>query len=106
AREMGVAAQHKSKREMNDKYPQPAMVARDLGLLKQDLKAGKAVGKGETPEQPKAEDKPEDLAAKLQSREYRQQLMQYYSQHGLKPPQRLLQELQAQKLIRAVYSER
>src|SRR5262249_7741219 len=106
ARLTGLDSLHMSTREMNEKYPQPAMVARDLGLLKQDLKAGKAVGKGETPEQPKAEDKPEDLAAKLQSREYRQQVMQYYSQHGLKPPQRLLQELQAQKLIRAVYSER
>src|SRR5690349_12454724 len=32
--------------------------------------------------------------------------MAYYQEHGLKPPQFLLQELQAQKIIRAAYSER
>src|SRR5678815_1656998 len=44
--------------------------------------------------------------AKEQQREQRQKVMAYYSEHGLKVPAELIQELQAQKIIRAVYSER
>src|SRR5262245_29654135 len=107
ARLAGLESLHMSMHELNEKYPQPNIVARDLGILKQDFKAAKGAGKDETPDGASAQDKPEDTAAKLQqNREYRQQVLQYYAQHGLKPPQRLLQELQAQKLIRAVYSER
>jgi uncharacterized protein (DUF1800 family) len=36
----------------------------------------------------------------------RQQLQNYYRENGLKSPQRLLQDLQSQKIIRAVSSER
>jgi uncharacterized protein (DUF1800 family) len=106
ARLSGLDSLHMSLREVNEKYPQPLAVAREMGLLKQDLRAGKAAPKPGDPEESKAQPRPEDIAAKLQSREYRRQILQYYQQHGLKPVQRLLQELQAQKLIRAVYSER
>src|SRR6185503_8062804 len=39
-------------------------------------------------------------------REYRQQVTAYYQENNLRPPQFLLQELQAQKIVRAAYSER
>lgn len=82
-----------------DKYPQPNMIARQLGLRpgkqNQQRKPGEnAAG------QPDAEE------AKQDQREMRQQIFAYYREKGLKPPNMLLQELQAQKLIRAVYSER
>jgi uncharacterized protein (DUF1800 family) len=41
-----------------------------------------------------------------QPQEVRRQILTYYAEHGLNPPQKLLQELHVQKLIRAVHSER
>jgi uncharacterized protein (DUF1800 family) len=49
-----------------------------------------AAGAGNVPNDPKSR-------AKIQD---------YYQQHGLNPPQRLLQDLQGQKIVRAVSSER
>ncbi|MEK6322437.1 MAG: DUF1800 domain-containing protein [Acidobacteriota bacterium] len=77
--------------EIQQKYPAPNLLARELGL-----KQGKA-----------AKLQPLDQNAdENQKRDYRQQVMAYYQEHGLRPPQFLLQELQAQKIIRAAYSER
>jgi uncharacterized protein (DUF1800 family) len=77
--------------EIQQKYPAPNLLARQLGL-----KQGK--GANLLP--------PGEGADENQKREYRQQVMAYYQENGLKPPQFLLQELQAQKIIRAAYSER
>jgi uncharacterized protein (DUF1800 family) len=67
---------------LSDRYPEPAMLARELGARSQEI------------------------GAKQQDPDFRQQMLAYYTAHGLQQPQRLLQELQAHKLIRAVYSER
>jgi uncharacterized protein (DUF1800 family) len=78
--------------EIYQKYPQPNDIARRLGLM---FPAGAPaqVQPGQSqPNQPQAE--------------ARQKVLAYYIEHGLKQPPNLLQELQAQKLIRAVYSER
>ena len=77
--------------EIQQKYPAPNLLARELGLKK---------GKGANLQPP------DQNADENQKREYRQQVMAYYQENGLKPPQFLLQELQAQKIIRAAYSER
>lgn len=77
--------------EIQEKYPPPQLLARELGLKK---------GKN-TPVLPPGEGADENT-----KREYRQQVMAYYQEHNLRPPQLLLQDLQAQKIIRAAYSER
>ena len=78
--------------EIQAKYPPPNLLARELGL-KQGKNAQLQLPPGEG-----ADDNTK--------REYRQQVMSYYQEHGLRLPQFLLQELQAQKIIRAAYSER
>jgi uncharacterized protein (DUF1800 family) len=83
---------HMSIAEILEKYPQPIKIARELGLVgkaKQDQLGSQA-----------------DAEAKQLEKENRQKILAYYREHGLKPPQVLLGELEAQKLIRAVYSER
>jgi uncharacterized protein (DUF1800 family) len=93
--------------EIYEKYPAPNVVARDLGIGKkafnQQAKPDDAASTG-------ARDQPEaggdGLAAELSKRENRQKIFAYYREHGLKPPQALLQELTEQKILRAVYSER
>ncbi|OGG52106.1 MAG: hypothetical protein A3F84_19845 [Candidatus Handelsmanbacteria bacterium RIFCSPLOWO2_12_FULL_64_10] len=75
---MGVA-------EVYERYPQPNQVAQRLGLRRRGAGADSA-----------GEDE----------REVRRQVRAYYEEHGLLAPQRLLQELQAQRLIRAAHSER
>jgi uncharacterized protein (DUF1800 family) len=77
--------------EIQEKYPPPQFLARELGLKK---------GKN-APVLPPGEGADENA-----KREYRQQVMAYYQEHNLRPPQLLLQDLQAQKIIRAAYSER
>src|SRR5437764_7598157 len=82
------------------------MIARELGLK------GKAAAAAKPAEQmnPNGENAPANQAADAQldlsKQENRQMVMAYYREHGLKPPQLLLQDLMQQKLIRAVYSER
>ena len=80
--------------EIQQKYPPPNLLARELGL-----KQGKNGANG-------ALQQPDPNADDNQKRQYRQQVLAYYQEHGLKPPQLLLQELQGQKIIRAAYSER
>jgi uncharacterized protein (DUF1800 family) len=77
--------------EIQEKYPPPQFLARELGLKK---------GKN-APVLPPGEGADENA-----KKEYRQQVMEYYQEHNLRPPQLLLQDLQAQKIIRAAYSER
>ncbi|HSF23349.1 MAG TPA: DUF1800 domain-containing protein [Blastocatellia bacterium] len=83
--------------EVQNKYPAPQLLARELGL-----RQGK--GKANGASLPIV-DNPEALDEN-QRQQYRQQVLAYYREHALKPPQALLQELQGQKLIRAIYSER
>src|SRR5215813_8154174 len=77
--------------EIQEKYPPPQVLGRQLGLRQ---------GKN-APVLPPGEGADENA-----KREYRQQVRAYYQENNLRPPQFLLQELQAQKIIRAAYSER
>ena len=83
--------------DVQDKYPAPQLLARELGMRQGQRKAGDST-------LPMV-DNPEALDEN-QRQQYRQQVTAYYREHDLRPPQMLLQELQGQKLIRAVYSER
>ncbi|HYP28414.1 MAG TPA: DUF1800 domain-containing protein [Blastocatellia bacterium] len=87
--------------EIYDKYPQPQEIARKLGMIRP----------GEV-NQPKPTDPVNGAMAGEKDgdrdfqKERRRKVLAYYAENGLKPPNALLQELQAQKLIRAVYGER
>src|SRR5437868_12269706 len=45
-------------------------------------------------------------AKPLENEKYRQVIQQYYRENGLQQPQRIVAELQASRILRAVYSER
>jgi uncharacterized protein (DUF1800 family) len=49
---------------------------------------------------------PNDNPNPRDNQKYRQALREYYLEHGLQPPQRISAELQASRILRAVYSER
>ncbi|HEX8775177.1 MAG TPA: DUF1800 domain-containing protein [Pyrinomonadaceae bacterium] len=120
--------------ELYAKYPQPGQLLRQLerrGELPQELAAlrdNRAKGKGTTassssstqatkpdgaedrammagplagaPPSPEAAARPEDR------QEYRRAIRDYMLKNGMQPPQRIIAELQASRILRAVYSER
>jgi uncharacterized protein (DUF1800 family) len=77
--------------DIHEKYPVPQLLARQLGF------------KGKNQQNNNPNDAPDDEKDK---REQRQAIMEYYRTHDAKPVAFLLQELQGQKIIRAIYSER
>lgn len=78
--------------EVNEKYPNPQLLARQLGFKGKNQQNNK-------PDNATADDEKD-------KREQRQAIMEYYRTHDARPVAFLLQELQGQKLIRAIYSER
>jgi uncharacterized protein (DUF1800 family) len=115
--------------ELYEKYPQPGQLLRQLerrgelpaGLatardnrtrpgspapepaIQGEMKAGDTAGVAiDQPgaNTPNADGNPQDNA------KYRQALRQYYQENGLQLPQRITAELQASRILRAVYSER
>ncbi len=113
--------------QLYQKYPQAGQLLRQLqrrGDLPDDLAALRQnnskpsesqtpsqSGSGEsmTPEamldKGKGTSRSSDPAAKT-NEEYRRVIRDYYLQNGLQPPQRITAELQASRILRAVYSER
>jgi uncharacterized protein (DUF1800 family) len=107
--------------ELFAKYPQPGQLIRQLqrdGRLPADLaemyENRRAPGAGtennSAPQRPadampapQANDQP---ATGGMRREYRQALQEFYRERGLQLPQRVTAELQASRVLRAVYSER
>jgi uncharacterized protein (DUF1800 family) len=106
--------------ELYAKYPNPGLLLRQLqrqGQLPEDLSKLYENRKGGQPAAPPNaansmmqkegeagkngdEMKDDDRAA------YRRAIRDYYVQNNLRPPQQLTQELQASRILRAVYSER
>jgi uncharacterized protein (DUF1800 family) len=79
--------------ELYEKYPQPGMLLRQLqakGMLGGDLE----------------KDAKNNPQLNPQDEKYRKVLEEYYQQNGLQRPQRIMAELQASRILRAVYSER
>jgi uncharacterized protein (DUF1800 family) len=60
----------------------------------------------DTGEAKKNADAPNDNPNPRDNQKYRQALREYYLEHGLQLPQRISAELQASRILRAVYSER
>ncbi|MCI0490820.1 MAG: DUF1800 domain-containing protein [Blastocatellia bacterium] len=96
ARLAGLESLRMTVAQAQDKYPPPQEVARQLGLRRP--------GQPNQPDRPAAGE--DEMEVRRNQQEYRRQLATYYMENGLKQPQMLLMELQAQKIIRAVYSER
>src|SRR5215217_7569051 len=84
--------------ELYEKYPQPGQLLRQLqarGRLPAEM----------TTEEPK-ENKTQPPANPLEKEKYRKVVEEYYRENGLQRPQRIIAELQASRILRAVYSER
>src|ERR1041385_2636831 len=84
--------------ELYEKYPQP-------GQLRRQLQA-----RGKLPAE-MADDAPKNNqgappANLLDNEKNRQAIQEYYRENGLQRPQRIIDELQASRIVRAVYSER
>ena len=78
--------------ELYEKYPQPGRLVRQLqerGLLPKDFVEGQ-----------------ENQKNPRENAEYRKLIDDYYKEHGLQRPQRILADLHASRILRAVYSER
>jgi uncharacterized protein (DUF1800 family) len=112
--------------ELYEKFPQPGQLLRQLerrGELPAELAAARddrvKGGAEAAPTQPKAgeeemaaadakkeADKPGPNQDPRDNQKYRQALREYYVKNGLQQPQRIMAELQASRILRAVYSER
>jgi uncharacterized protein (DUF1800 family) len=102
---------HMSIAEAYSKYPAPNEIAREMGFQTLNALAGTAAksGPGKSGDAQAAEPglgQADDAEAKAAQKEQREAIREYYVQHGLRLPQRILMELQGQKLIRAVDSQR
>ncbi|HYN23697.1 MAG TPA: DUF1800 family protein, partial [Pyrinomonadaceae bacterium] len=113
--------------QLYEKYPQPGQLLRQLqkrGDLPDDLAAGRQ-NKGKAPKSqfpgqpasgasvlpnamPKTDNEPKGGpdGSGRNNEEYRRIIRDYYLQNGLQQPQRITAELQASRILRAVYSER
>ncbi|HYJ86924.1 MAG TPA: DUF1800 domain-containing protein [Pyrinomonadaceae bacterium] len=119
--------------ELYEKFPQPGQLLRQLerrGQLPEGLASARAnrnnPGPGQMPNQtnempgemgsgspaktpdgrPVQNNRPGDDPNPRDNQEYRQALREYYRQNGLQQPQRIMAELHASRILRAVYSER
>ncbi|HEU4834128.1 MAG TPA: DUF1800 domain-containing protein [Pyrinomonadaceae bacterium] len=81
--------------ELYEKYPQPGQLLRQLqarGMLPAEMSEGS--NQSQPPANP------------LDNEKYRAVIQEYYRENGLQRPQRIIDELQASRILRAVYSER
>jgi uncharacterized protein (DUF1800 family) len=118
--------------ELYEKYPQPGQLLRQLqarGMLPADLAEArenrvKGAANSTPAERPKnnssdsmpaQEMSPPDAAKNnqnpppgnpLENEKYRQVIQEYYRENGLQRPERIINDLQASRILRAVYSER
>ena len=119
--------------ELYEKYPQPGQLLRQLqarGMLPADLAEArenrvKSGANAKPAEMPPKNDSRDSMAGPemtapgaakknetpppanpAENEKYRQVIQQYYRENGLQQPQRIVAELQASRILRAVYSER
>jgi len=109
--------------ELYEKYPQPGQLLRQLqarGMLPENLadarenrvkggananpNAGANVG--EMPKDDSKNSPAQPPANPLENEKYRELIQKYYRDNDLQRPQRISDELQASRILRAVYSER
>ncbi len=99
--------------ELYEKYPQPGQLLRQLqarGMLPEDLaearenrvKGGANANPGEMPK----DDPKSPSTNPLENPKYREVVQKFYRENGLQQPQRIIADLHASRILRAVYSER
>src|SRR5215216_5582917 len=84
--------------ELYEKYPQPGQLLRQLqarGMLPAEMSSEETKNNQNRPP-----------ANPLENEKYRKVIQEYYRENGLQRPQRIIDELQASRILRAVYSER
>ncbi|HZI62953.1 MAG TPA: DUF1800 domain-containing protein [Pyrinomonadaceae bacterium] len=87
-----LSALKMSTAELYEKYPQPGQLIRrmqDRGMLPKELSDAKG-----------------DQKNPQENPEYRKLIQEFYKENGLEQPQRIIAQLQASRILRAVYSER
>jgi uncharacterized protein (DUF1800 family) len=103
--------------ELYQKYPQPGQLLRQLqarGMLPADVqearenrvKGGANSTSQEMSPDPAKNNQTPPPANPLDNEKYRAVILDYYRENGLQRPQRIIDELQASRILRAVYSER
>jgi len=102
--------------QLYEKYPQPGQLLRQLqarGMLPADLAEArenrvKGGANSSAAEMPKNDSMPQTPPPgnPLENEKYRKVLQDYYRENGLQQPQRIIAELHASRILRAVYSER
>ncbi len=99
--------------QLYEKYPQPGQLLRQLqarGMLPEDLAEAREdrTKGGANSSNPPAGEMPAQTppANPLENEKYRKVVEEYYRENGLQRPQRIIAELQASRILRAVYSER
>ena len=108
--------------QLYEKYPQPGQLLRQLqarGVLPSDLadarenrakantQSGAMATQGEmTPSGEKPASNQTTQVNPQDDPKYRQVIREYYQKNGLEQPQRITAELQASRILRAVYSEK
>jgi uncharacterized protein (DUF1800 family) len=99
--------------ELYEKYPQPGQLLRQLqarGMLPEDLaeaREDRVKGEGNAGRMTTPGEMPNQMPANpLANEKYRKVIEEYYRENGLQRPQRIIAELQASRILRAVYSER
>src|ERR1700752_536349 len=115
--------------ELYEKFPQPGQLLRQLqarGMLPADLaearenrvKGGANTSSAEmpkndsmptqemSPDAARNNQNPQPPGNPLENEKYRKFLQDYYRENGLRQPQRIMAELHASRILRAVYSER
>jgi uncharacterized protein (DUF1800 family) len=103
--------------QLYEKFPQPGQLLRQLqarGMLPADLAEARenrvkgGANSSPSAEMPKNESMPAQPppANPLDNEKYRKVIEDYYRENGLQRPQRIIAELQASRILRAVYSER
>jgi uncharacterized protein (DUF1800 family) len=104
--------------QLYEKYPQPGRLLRQLER-RGDLPRELAEARNKTPRQNQQTDgRPDSSEMKpaqnqrspnqtpALNQEYRRAIREYYMENGFQRPQRIISELQASRILRAVYSER
>lgn len=95
--------------ELYEKYPNPGQLLRQLqnrGMLPDDLaQARENRVKGGANSTSTEMPKPESMPAQ-DNEKYRKVIQDYYRENGLQQPARIMAELHASRILRAVYSER
>ncbi len=101
-----LATLNMSTAELYEKFPQPGQLIRELqrqGLLPQELaEARREPGSNSSTEMQRSPDSPNPM----DNEKVRRAIREYYEKNGLQLPQRIMAELHASRILRAVYSER